>query len=83
MLITFDSPVLDSPSCGTPHSGPMRGNSRNSSAITGAPSSAVLPANHAACRRLGAPAGMWASTSAVSSPQIDTSIAAATGRLCE
>ena len=83
MLITFDSPVPENPSCGTPHSGPTRGNSTNSNTISGAPSAAVLPARPAAVRRLGVPAGMWASTSAVSRPQIDSSIIAATPRLCE
>ena len=51
------------PSCGTPQSGPMRGKSRNSSAMIGAPSSAVRAARPLACLRLGWPTGMWASTS--------------------
>ena len=47
IFIAFDRPVFEMPSCGTPHSGPMRGNSTNSSAITGAPSSAVRAASAA------------------------------------
>ena len=61
----------------------MRGNSTNSSAITGAPSSAVRAARPEAWRRLGWPTGMWASTSAVSRPQIEISIATATASDCE
>ena len=79
----FDRPVVETPSCGTPQSGPMRGNSTNSSAITGAPSSAVRAARPLAWRRLGWPTGMCASTSAVSRPQIETSIAPATASDCE
>ena len=81
--IEFESPVVEMPSCGTPQSGPMRGNSTNISAMIGAPSRAVRPASRAAWRRLGWPTGMWASTSAVSSPQTDSSIATATGSDCE
>ena len=61
--MVFDRPVFEMPSCGTPQSGPMRGNSTNSSAITGAPSSAVRAASPPAWRRLGWPTGMWARTS--------------------
>ena len=61
----------------------MRGKSRKSSAITGAPSNAVRAARPPAWRRLGWPTGMWARTSAVSSPQTETSIATATGSDCE
>ena len=53
MLMLFDKPVLAPPSCGTPHSGPTRGNSRKSSAMMGAPSSAVRADSLAAWRRLG------------------------------
>jgi len=83
MRIEFDRPVFATPSCGTPHSGPMRGNSTNSSTMIGAPSSAVRAASRLAWRRLGWPTGMWASTSAVSRPQTETSIAAATASDCE
>ena len=83
MRIVFDSPVAETPSCGTPQSGPTRGNSTNSSAMIGAPNSAVRADSAAAWRRLGWPTGMCASTSAVSSPQTETSIAAATAIDCE
>ncbi len=81
--MTFDRPMVEMPSWGTPQSGPTRGNSTNSSAITGAPSSAVRAARPLAWRRLGWPTGMCASTSAVSSPQIEISIATATASDCE
>ena len=81
--IVFDKPVVEMPSCGTPQSGPMRGNSTNSSAITGAPNRAVRAASQLAWRRLGWPTGMWARTTAVRRPQTETSIAAATGSDCE
>ena len=55
MRRVFDRPVVEMPSCGTPQSGPTRGNSTNSSAITGAPSSAVRAARPPAWRRLGWP----------------------------
>ena len=61
----------------------MRGNSTNSSIITGAPSSAVRAASPLACARLGWPTGMCARTSAVSSPQTETSIAIPTSIDCE
>ncbi len=81
--MTFERPVLEMPSCGTPQSGPMRGKSRNISAITGAPSSAVRAARPPACFRLGWPTGMCASTTAVRSPHTETSIATATSSDCE
>ena len=74
--MVFDRPVFEMPSCGTPQSGPMRGNSTNSSAITGAPSSAVRAASAA-----GLPAGSAGRPAcargrrAVSRPQTETSIA--------
>jgi len=83
IFIVFESPVFEMPSCGTPQSGPMRGKSRNSSAITGAPRRAVRAARPPACFRLGWPTGMWARTTAVSRPHTDTSIATATGSDCE
>ena len=52
-FMLFDRPVVEMPSCGTPQSGPMRGNSTNSSAMIGAPSSAVRAASQEAWRRLG------------------------------
>ena len=79
----FDRPVGVAPSLGTPHSGPMRGNSANINTISGAPSSAVRAASEPARLRLGRPTGMLASTSAVSSPHTDTSMAAATAIDCE
>ncbi len=81
--MVFDRPVVEMPSCGTPQSGPMRGKSTKSSAITGAPKSAVRAASPLAWRRLGCPTGMCASTSAVSRPHTETSIATATGSDCE
>ena len=54
------------------HSGPMRGNSRNSATITGVPISAARPASAAAWRIVGRPAGMCASVSAVSQPHTDS-----------
>ena len=83
MFMLFDRPMPARWSCGTPHSGLMRGNSTNMMAISGAPSSAVLPASRAAMRSDGLPTGMLASTSALSKPHTDTSIASATSRLCE
>ncbi len=75
--IVPDKPVLAMLSCGTPHSGPMRGKSTNSSTISGAPTSAARAACAPARAIGGRPAGMCASTSAVISPHTDTSIAAA------
>ena len=83
MAIEFDKPMPARWSCGTPHSGLMRGNSTNISTISGAPSSAVLPASRAAMPSDGLPTGMLASTSALSSPHTDTSIARPTSRFCE
>ena len=84
MLICPDRPVralVLSP--GMPHSGAMRGNSTNSSAIRGAPSSIMCAAVRMAWVNGGRPTGMWALTSAVSRPSNATSMAAATGRACE
>ena len=64
-------------SAGMPHSGASRGNSTNSTAMTGAPSSAIQPAVRAAVSSGGLPTGMWALTSAVSRPSSATSMAAA------
>jgi hypothetical protein len=83
MRIEPDSPVRADASCGTPHSGPMRGNSRNSATITGAPSNAARAATLAAWRSGGLPTGMCASTSAVSRPHTDSSMAAAVATDCE
>ena len=83
-FIVFDRPVVETPSCGTPQSGPMRGKSTNSSdhhrraEQRGARRPARPPG-----ARLGWPTGMCASTSAVSSPHTETSIATATGSDCE
>ena len=70
-------------SAGRPHSGAMRGNSRNSVTMMGAPASAIHSALAAARRSGGLPTGMWLSTRAVSRPSMPISMAAATGRLCE
>ena len=83
MRMRSDSPVPAMPSPGTPHSGPMRGKSTNSSTMIGAPKAAVRAASHEAWRRLGWPTGMCASTSAVSKPHTETSIASATTSDCE
>ncbi len=83
MRIEPDSPVLPAASCGTPHSGPMRGNSRNSATISGAPSNAARAATLPAWRSDGLPTGMCASTSAVSRPHTDSSMAAAVSSDCE
>ncbi len=61
-------------SVGVPHSGASRGNSRNSTTITGAPSSAIQPAIFAACNSGGLPTGMWALTSAVNRPSKPSSM---------
>jgi len=53
MRMELDRPVLPWPSCGTPHSGPTRGNSTKSSTMIGAPSTAVRSARLLAWRRLG------------------------------
>ena len=74
-------PLIASP--GIPHSGPKRGNSRNSTAITGAPNSASMLAVRATCSSGGLPTGMWALTSAVSRPSRASSIAAAVSSACE
>ena len=74
-------PLIASP--GTPHSGAMRGNSTNSTAITGAPSRAIQPAVLAACSSGGLPTGMWVLTSAVNSPSRAINMAAATKSDCE
>ena len=83
IFMRIDRPVIEAPSCGTPHSGPMRGNSTNISAMIGAPSSAVRAARPPASRKLGCPTGMCASTRPVNKPHTDTSIAAATPSDCE
>ena len=83
MRIEPDSPVLPAASCGTPHSGPTRGNSRNNATISGAPSKAARAATAPAWRNGGLPTGMCASTSAVSSPHTDSIIAAAVSSDCE
>ena len=70
-------------SVGRPHSGAMRGNSTNSAAMMGAPSSAMRPAMRSDCARGGRPTGIWAFTSAASSPSSASSMAAATGRAWE
>ena len=74
-------PLMASP--GIPHKGASLGNSRNSAAITGAPSSTMKPAVRAACASGGLPTGMWALTSAVSSPISPSNMAAAVGSDCE
>ena len=56
-------------SFGRPQSGASRGNSKNSTSMIGAPSSAIAAAVLAACARGGRPTGMWAFTSAVSKTQ--------------
>ena len=68
---------------GTPHNGAMRGNSTNSTAMMGAPRSAIQPAVRAAWESGGRPTGMWLLTRAVSKPSNPTSIAKAVSRLCE
>ena len=78
-----DKPVCPAASCGMPHSGPMRGNSKNSTTITGAPSKAVRAASAATLGRAGRPTGMWASTSAVNKPQTDSTMDSATSSDCE
>ena len=70
-------------SLGVPHRGAMRGNSRNSTSMIGAPSSAIQPAVRAAWVSGGRPTGMWALTSAVSRPSSASSIAKAVGSDCE
>ena len=70
-------------SLGMPQSGAMRGNSRNSSTITGAPSSAMPPAVRAARASGGLPTGKCASTSTVSSPSSATSMLNAVNSDCE
>jgi hypothetical protein len=70
-------------SLGIPHSGAKRGNSRNSTAMTGAPSSTMTPAVRAAWASGGLPTGICALTSAVSSPMSPTSMAAAVASDCE
>ena len=70
-------------SVGRPHSGAMRGNSTNSAAMMGAPSSAMRPAMRSDCASGGRPTGIWAFTSAASSPSSASSMAAATGRAWE
>ena len=83
-FITPDSPLRPAMvSLGMPHSGAMRGNSKNSAAMMGAPSSAMVPARRNACASGGRPTGMWALTSAVSSPSSATSMATAVGSDCE
>ena len=63
-----DSPVRPCASCGKPQSGPRRGNSTNSTNITGSPRPAARADRPAARLRAGRPTGMWASTWAVSRP---------------
>ncbi len=70
-------------SLGMPQSGAMRGNSRNSASMTGAPSSAMRPASRSGTDSGGRPTGMWALTRAVSRPSSATSIAAAVASDCE
>ena len=77
-----DKPVLASDSCGTAHSGAMRGKSMNSTSMIGAPNSAACAATRPARAIGGRPTGMWASTSAVSRPHTETTIAAATAIDC-
>jgi hypothetical protein len=76
-------PVLPICSVGTPHSGAMRGNSTNSSTITGRPSAVVLAARRAAMAMLGTPVGICASTTAARSPHSDSSAPAAVSSDCE
>ena len=71
------------PSAGTPHKGAMRGNSINSTTMTGAPITAMLPAVRAAAHSGGLPTGMCAITSDVSSPHTASKMPAAVSRLCE
>ncbi len=70
-------------SLGRPHSGAMRGNSRNSASITGAPARAMRAAVPKAWPSGGRPTGMWALTRAVSSPSRAASVAMAVGSDCE
>ena len=70
-------------SLGTPQSGAMRGNSMNSTSMMGAPSSAIQPAVLAACASGGLPTGMWALTSAVSSPSSPITMLTAVSSDCE
>ncbi len=84
MDISPDRPLRpERASSGTPHSGAMRGNSRNSATMMGAPSSAMRAAVRMEAASSGRPTGMWALTSAVSSPSSATSRAAAVGSDCE
>ncbi len=83
-LMVEDSPLL--PVCaslGRPHSGGRRGNSTNSTIITGAPANAILHASQADSRRRGSPTGRCALTRAVSRPSSPISIAAAVSSDCE
>jgi hypothetical protein len=79
----LDRPVLPMASVGTPHSGAMRGNSTNSSTMTGRPSAVVPAAWRAAMAMLGTPVGICASTTAASSPHSDTSEPMAVSSDCE
>ncbi len=83
MRMVPESPVLAPASRGMPQSGATRGNSTNSSTMTGAPNSAKRPARPAACAKLGWPTGMCASTTAASRPQTETIIAVAMAIDCE
>jgi hypothetical protein len=84
MLICPARPLRPaSVSAGTPHSGAMRGNSRKSASMMGAPSSAMRAAVRIDCASGGRPTGRWALTRAVSRPSSATSMAAAVASDCE
>jgi hypothetical protein len=70
-------------SLGTPQSGARRGNSKNSSTMTGAPNRVIEPAMRAACSKGGLPTGIWALTRAVRRPSSAISMAPAVKSDCE
>ena len=84
MLISPDRPLRPrASSAGMPHSGAMRGKSRKSASMIGAPSSAMRAAMRIDCASGGRPTGRCAFTRAVSRPSRAISIIAAVTSDCD
>ena len=58
--------------CGIDHSGAMRGNTTNSSSITGTACASSLPASMSGCGKPGAGSPWWRATMAAVTPAVAT-----------